>query len=415
MNRTALSVLLAVPPLFGSAAFGCVGDDLLAGPSSMSDGGSLDAQGALLPDGGGPTVDGGTDDAQVTPPPYVPSAGSFVKASNAEAYDFFGDAVALSADGSTMVVGASGERSGATGPGASQTDNAKERAGAAYVFVKSREGVWSQQAYLKPSNTIANGYFGDAVAISADGNRIAVGAKGDGSVYVFHRSASAPFWTQIPSVAIKPSNAAGSNASFGYGLALSGDGNTLAIGAIAENGSATGVSTGNGGASTTGYDFAGAVYIWAYSGGSWSQTHYIKPSDTEPGGRFGWSLALSGSGSTLAVGAIGEASPGTGIRASASTDTGAAFSGAVYLFEKTTTWNQTTFIKAKTPGPALVSGSGSRSPEAARRSSSAPTKSRAARRASTRPRRGTKTRPRATEAPRMSSRRGPTAGPRAPT
>jgi len=61
----------------------------------------------------------------------------------------------------------------------------------------------------------------------------AVGAKGDGSVYVFHRSASAPFWTQIPSVAIKPSNAAGSNASFGYGLALSGDGNTLAIGAIA--------------------------------------------------------------------------------------------------------------------------------------------------------------------------------------
>jgi trimeric autotransporter adhesin len=345
MRCTSLVALFAFPALVGSAVFGCVGDDPDTGIGIGADGGQPDGQ-TTDGQGGVDGNDGGADDGEAGVPPYVPSGGSYIKASNTGAYDFFGDDVAVSANGDTMVVGASGEWGGATGVNANQADNSKEKAGAAYVFVKSAAGVWSQQAYLKPSNTIAFGAFGSAVAISADGNRIAVGAKGDNSVYVYNRTQSAPYWVQIPSGAIKASNAAAG--SFGYELALSGDGNTLAIGAMSENSATGGVSTGPGGAAASpSYDFSGAVYVWTYSGGNWTQSHFIKASDNENGGRFGWSVALNGAGTMMAVAAMGESSPATGISATPSTDTGATSSGAVYIFEKGTTWNQTTYIKAK--------------------------------------------------------------------
>ena len=60
----------------------------------------------------------------------------FLKAPNAEAGDRFGWALGLSADGSTLVVGASRESSAATGIDGDQSDNAAERAGAAYVYAR---------------------------------------------------------------------------------------------------------------------------------------------------------------------------------------------------------------------------------------------------------------------------------------
>ena len=51
-------------------------------------------------------------------------------------------------------------------------------AGAAYVFVRSGT-TWSQQAYLKASNTGADDYFGSSVAVSGD--TVVVGAYGEDS------------------------------------------------------------------------------------------------------------------------------------------------------------------------------------------------------------------------------------------
>ena len=48
---------------------------------------------------------------------------AYVKASNTGADDYFGSSVALSANGSTLAVGAVGEASAATGIGGDQTDN----------------------------------------------------------------------------------------------------------------------------------------------------------------------------------------------------------------------------------------------------------------------------------------------------
>src|SRR5664279_5057353 len=94
---------------------------------------------------------------------------AYVKASNAEANDRFGQSVTLSADGSTLAVGAFFESSSATGVGGDQTNNAGADSGAVYVF--TRTGLtWSQQAYVKASNTGSGDLFGYTVALSADGS-----------------------------------------------------------------------------------------------------------------------------------------------------------------------------------------------------------------------------------------------------
>jgi len=88
---------------------------------------------------------------------------AYLKASNTDAGDAFGISVAVSGD--TVVVGAIGESSNATGVNGDQTDNSAPGAGAAYVFVRSGT-VWTQQAYLKASNTDQHDFFGYSAAVS---------------------------------------------------------------------------------------------------------------------------------------------------------------------------------------------------------------------------------------------------------
>src|SRR5690606_16390756 len=93
-----------------------------------------------------------------------------------DAYDGFGGSVAVSND--TIVVSANLEDSAATGVNGDQINNSADDAGAAYVFV--RDGTtWTQQAYIKASNTDADDYFGLRVAVSND--TIVVGALGEAS------------------------------------------------------------------------------------------------------------------------------------------------------------------------------------------------------------------------------------------
>ncbi|MEB2347675.1 MAG: integrin, partial [Comamonadaceae bacterium] len=100
---------------------------------------------------------------------------AYVKASNTGADDEFGASLALSADGGTLAVGAFGEKSNATGIDGDQANNSAAYSGAVYVFTRSGS-TWSQQAYVKASNTDADDYFGRRLALSADGSTLAVGA-----------------------------------------------------------------------------------------------------------------------------------------------------------------------------------------------------------------------------------------------
>jgi hypothetical protein len=103
----------------------------------------------------------------------------YLKASNTNAGDRFG-VVALSTDGNTLAVGAINEASAATGINGNQADNSAAGAGAVYIYTRSGT-TWSQQAYIKASNTGTSDQFGGALALSSDGNTLAVGAVGEAS------------------------------------------------------------------------------------------------------------------------------------------------------------------------------------------------------------------------------------------
>ena len=112
---------------------------------------------------------------------------AYIKAGNSDSKDVFGgpfdnvstsSTLGLSADGNTLVIGAPGEDSRATGLQGDQSDNSGGFNGAAYVFVRNGS-TWSQQVYLKPGNL--GGWFGEGTAISADGGSILVGAPAENS------------------------------------------------------------------------------------------------------------------------------------------------------------------------------------------------------------------------------------------
>ena len=283
---------------------------------------------------------------------------AYLKASNTDWSDAFGYAVAISGD--TVVVGAIGEASGVVG---NQANNSAPNAGAAYVFTRS--GItWSQQAYLKASNTGAGDFFGGSIAISGDTvvvsaswegsnatgvNATLTGASGTqsdnsapdaGAAYVFTRSGSA--WSQ--QAYLKASNTdAGDH--FGISLAISGE--TVVVGAYREDSSATGA---DGNQTHNSATDAGAAYVFTRSGSTWSQQTYLKASNTGAGDEFGVSVAISGN--TLVVGAWGESSNAMGADGN-QTDNSAPGAGAAYVFTRTgivPTWSQQTYLKASNTG-----------------------------------------------------------------
>jgi hypothetical protein len=143
-------------------------------------------------------------------------------------------------------------------------------------------------------------------------------------VYVFVRNGNA--WTQ--QAYIKASNT-GKEDWFGSRLTMSGDGNTIAVGAQLEDSVAKGI---NGKQNDESAQEAGAVYIFSRSGSTWNQTHYLKGSNTEAFDEFGSSVSLSRDGRRIAVGARNEASSAKGINGNQA-DNSVPESGAVYVFE----------------------------------------------------------------------------------
>lgn len=277
-----------------------------------------------------------------------------VAAREASALMLFGASVALSADGNTLAIGAPGDPWGYAGRAAG--------AGAAFVFTRAG-GSWYQQAYLKPKFVVdAGDAFGRAVALTADGSLLAVGAPGEdgaaagidghpfdntatdsGAAYVFAHDANG--WSQ--QAYVKPGNPRVAG-SFGAALAFAADGSTLAVGAPQERSGATGI---NGNASDTSAPGAGAAYLFVRSAGSWTQSAYVKPGNTGAGDQFGSSVALSGDGTRLAVGAIGEAGGAAlfgGLDGTVLSDGNLApDSGAVYTFHRdaVTGWREKAYLK----------------------------------------------------------------------
>ena len=222
------------------------------------------------------------------------SVEAFIKAPKAGADDKFGTALALSADGAALVVGALYEDSAPAGvfvPGGTGYQTALESGGAAdsgavTVYRRSDSG-WSVEAFFKAPKTGASDWFGSALALSADGTALAVGAPqedsafagvfapGDagyqtaldnngarfgGGAYIYLRPPGSDTWTTGNFV--KASNAR-EGRKFGSALALSGDGTTLAVSTPLDGGSARSQPIGGGSSNTQSpVTNAGAAYLY---------------------------------------------------------------------------------------------------------------------------------------------------------
>ena len=297
---------------------------------------------------------------------------AYVKASNAKAWDFFGGSVALSGNGNTLVVGAWGESSNARNisiDGTGENNHLASAAGAVYVFGRS-SGSWLQQAYVKASNAEADDFFGESVALSSDGNTLAVAARREdsnargisvdgsgeddnsafnaGAVYVFGRSGSS--WSQ--QAYVKASNIEERD-GFGGSVSISDDGNILAVGAVGEDSNVTGISADGTGEDNNAASAAGAIYVFGRSDGNWFQQVYIKASNAEASDFFGNSLFLNGDGNTLVVGASGENSNATGmsVDGTGEDNNAASAAGAIYVFGRSgNNWFQQAYVKAPNTG-----------------------------------------------------------------
>lgn len=266
---------------------------------------------------------------------------AYFKAANITQGDVFGSPLVLSADGNTLAIGAPGEDSKATGIDGDGTDNSLGDSGAVYVFVRA-DGVWSQQAYVKANQPDPIDHFGYSVTLSGDGNTLAVGSdaedsqfaginvpdtddnlKDAGSVHVFTRTGDD--WSQ--EAYIKASNP-GASDYFGENVALSADGNVLAVCANSEDGGNVGVNSGEEDESVVG---AGAAYVFTRNAGTWAQSAYLKAPNPDTLDEFGISIALSSDGDTVVVGAVGEASDSREIGGNQSNNS-APRAGAVYMF-----------------------------------------------------------------------------------
>jgi trimeric autotransporter adhesin len=280
---------------------------------------------------------------------------AFIKSGNPSMGDIFGHSVSLSADGNTLAVGALYEDGGNSGinPAVNEVGT---NTGAAYVFTRSGT-TWSQQAYVKASNPTGDDQFGFSVAVSGDGNTLAVGAifedggsaginqpvneigTNSGAAYVFTRSGTT--WSQ--QAYIKSFQPTGDD-NFGWSVALNTDGNTLAVGAWLEDGGNAGINQPVNEISPN----SGAAYVFTRSGTTWSQQAYVKSSNPTGADNFGFAVALSGDGNTLAVGAPYE--DGINGCINGANNNSLTNSGAAYVYIRSgTSWVEQAIVKTQNP------------------------------------------------------------------
>ena len=234
-------------------------------------------------------------------------------------YDYFGQQSAVSGDGNTICVGARNE------------DTTAGDSGAVYVYTYG-SGTWTYRARLKASDAQASDVLGEAgLAISDDGRTIVVAARLEdtggtnaGAAYVF-MSTNSTWTSSITQQKLQASNKAADDQF--CRCDISGDGNTIIVGAPHEDGPTNSVAS------------SGAAYIYSRSGNSWSEDQILYPSDPVVNNYFGVDNALNEDGTVAAIAATGD-------------DTSATDSGAVYIFTKSNgTWSQETKLKITNGGP----------------------------------------------------------------
>ena len=223
--------------------------------------------------------------------------------------DYFGYSVAISNDGNRAIIGAS------------QDDSNR---GAAYIFTRSGT-TWSQEYKIVDANGASNFYFGCAVAMSGNGDRVVIGAYADnlggtssGAAAIYNRSVIGT-WSLASK--IQASDAAPSDL-FGICVSISRDGSTVLVGAYLDDDQGTS---------------SGSAYVFTEFNNNWTQQAKLLPNDGNVSDNFGRSLSLSGNGNIAVISSFLD-------------DTSFSDAGSAYIFTRSgTTWSQYTKITPADP------------------------------------------------------------------
>lgn len=187
----------------------------------------------------------------------------------------FGGAVALAANGRTLLVGA---------------PNAHDGRGAAWIFVRAASDWRQEGGQLRASHELGPlGEFGSATALSANGHVAFIGGPSDntdvGAVWVFGRSGHV--WKQQgPKLTARDERG---RAGFGIQIAVAENGNAVLIGGWQDEHN------------------RGAAWLFKRHGTVWAQTGTKVTGNNETGrSHFGIAAALSGDASTMIVGGFSD-------------------------------------------------------------------------------------------------------------
>ena len=197
--------------------------------------------------------------------------------------DLSGQSVSMSADGSRLAIGATGNDDGGDVSGHVR----------AYEFIS---GSWTQIGQ-DIDGEAENDQSGTSVSFSGDGSRLAIGAtlndgNGTSSGHVRIYELSSGVWNQLGQDI--DGEAVGDLS--GHAVSMSADGSRVAIGAPANGGNGAG---------------SGHVRVFEYASGSWSQLG-LDIDGEAAGDQFGSSVSMSSDGTILAAGALANGGNGTG-------------------------------------------------------------------------------------------------------
>ena len=240
------------------------------------------------------------------------------KATNSQ----YGFSVAISADGTRIVVGAS-----------HALPDALTESGAAYVYSRSGS-TWSQETILFASDKVALDAFGTSVDIDDTGVRVAIGAIGAdpgtldaaGKVYIFSRAGA--IWTE-EAILTASDQAAGD--LFGNSVKLTGDANRIIIGAPNKT-----VNT------ETNH---GQAYVFLRLGTAWTEEAIVNDLVTADLQNFGSSVSITETGDRAIIGAHN------------STVSALSNAGLVYVFSQANAvWTQEAILQASVPEASAVFG-----------------------------------------------------------
>lgn len=155
------------------------------------------------------------------------------------------------------------------------------QAGSAFVFNRTGTGAWSRVQKLQPGDTLANDFFGTSVAI--DSGTIVIGSPGDdlgpaadrGTIAIYAYTPATAQWTLQSKFTASDSTG---GAMFGEYVDI--DNGTILVGASRQVGFFNGAIQ------------PGAAYVFTGSGSVWTQQARLDPTDTTGDDRFGSRLIL---------------------------------------------------------------------------------------------------------------------------